>query len=241
MSRIADFFADVRAARTLPCVSISLMTARTAGNHPFFERMVRDFYREATRRHPRFPLIRNLQYGVALFQLPDEPADYFESLEGPARRNVRKAERLGYTFSRIDFNQRRKEIVAIIRSTPVRQGPMARELMTGEIGPVSDPPSRSTEHDYIYVGVSKGGELRAYAGCMVAGELFAITDLYGHHAYQPDGVVPLLLVELVKYARASHPQTRYCMYDKYFGASTTLRRFKRKFGFLPHKVNWRLD
>jgi hypothetical protein len=217
------------------------MASCAADNDPFFDRMVRDFHREAVGRHPRFPLIRNLEYGVALFQLPDQPADYLQALEGPARRNIRKAERLGYTFSRIDFNQRRQELSAIIRSTPVRQGPMARSMMTGEIPPISDPPSHRHEHDYLYAGVSKDGELRAYAACMVAGELFAITDLYGHYAYQPDGVVPLLLTELVKYARAHHPRARYCMYDKYFGASKTLRRFKRKFRFTPHKVQWQLD
>src|ERR1700739_2640521 len=118
---------------------------------------------------------------------------------------------------------------------------MAPTLITEEIGPISDPPSRSAMHDYLYAGVCKDGALRAYAGCLVAGELFAITDLYGHHTYQPDGIVPLLLVNLVQYASTHHPHARYCMYDKYFGASHTLRRFKRKFGFLPHKVQWRLD
>jgi len=238
---LATLLDDLRAVRTLPSVSISLMASKTAGNDPFFERMVRKFYEEATSRHPRFPLIRNMQYGVALFRLPERAEDYASLIEGSARRNIKKAQRLGYTFSRIDYNARREEIAAIIRSTPVRQGRMPDHLMHGEIPTISDPPSRSPLHDYVYLGVAHDDELRAYAGCMVAGELLAITDIYGHHAYMPDGIVPLLLYEIVKYARARHPDARYCMYDKYFGASTTLRRFKRKFHFLPHKVEWRLD
>lgn len=162
-------------------------------------------------------------------------------IEASARRNINKAQRLGYTFARIDYNARRGEIAAIIRSTPVRQGPMPNQMMTGELAPIDDPPSKSVNHDYLYVGICHGSELRAYAACMVAGELFAITDVYGHHAYQADGIVPLLLSETVKYARTHHPQARYCMYDKYFGASQSLRRFKKKFGFLPHKVQWLLD
>ena len=119
---------------------------------------------------------------------------------------------------------------------------MSEAMMTGELPTNTDPPSNSTTHDYIYVGVSNSnGELRAYASCLVAGELFAITDLYGHHASQPDGVVPLLFVELVRHAQTHYPRARYCMYDKFFGASTTLRRFKKKFGFNPHKVRWQLD
>jgi hypothetical protein len=217
------------------------MSSRTAHNDPFFLKIVTQFYEDATRRHRRFPLIRNLEFGVALFSLPDDPADYSNKIEASARRNVKKALRLGYSFSRIDFNARRGEIAEILSSTTVRQGIMPAGLTSGRIPAISDPPSLDPTHDYLYVGIQREGVLRAYAACMVAGELFAITDVYGHHAYQPDGVVPLLFVELVKYARAHHPQSRYCMYDKYFGASETLRRFKKKFGFLPHRVTWQLD
>lgn len=217
------------------------MAARTADNDPFYQHVVHSFYHDAKRRHPRFPLIRNLQYGVALFSLPRRPEDYLALIESSARRNIKKALRLGYNVSRIDFNEHRAGIAAIIRSTPVRQGPMPAGMLTGEISKVSDPPSRTPFHDYLHLGVAKDGELRAYCSCMVAGELFAVNDIYGHDAYQSDGIVPLLLSEVVSYAISHHPQAKYCMYDKYFGASTTLRRFKKKFGFLPHKVEWSLD
>lgn len=217
------------------------MLSKTGGNDPFFESMVRAFFKEATSRHPRFPIIRNMQYGVALFRIPDRAEDYSKLVESSARRNIKKAQRLGYSFSRIDYNLHRLQIAKIIRSTPVRQGPMPASLMHGELPTVADPPSRNAAHDYAYVGVSKDDELRAYAGCMAAGELFAITDIYGHRDFLSDGIVPFMLYEMVKYTRANHPGARYCMYDKYFGAGATLRRFKKKFGFLPHKVDWRLD
>lgn len=236
-----QFLRDVRAVSKLPKVTISLMASRTADNDPFYERVVQSFYRDARKRHPRFPLIRNLQYGVALFPLPNKPEDYLGLIEASARRNIKKALRLGYTVSRIDFNRHRAEISAIIRSTPSRQGPMPVDMMTGEINEISDPPSRTPFHDYIHLGVMKDGELRAYCSCFIAGELFSVNDIFGHHAHQSDGIVPLLLTEAVSYALAHHPQAKYCVYDKYFGASTTLRRFKKKFGFLPHKVEWSLD
>jgi hypothetical protein len=217
------------------------MAAKTVDNHEFYRRLVLRFYSQANSRHKRFPLIRSLQYGVALYPLPERAEVYFDAIEASARRNVRKAQRLGYTFSRIDFNEHRAEIGAIIRSAPVRQGPMPAHMLVGEVQPIADPVSLTTFHDYFYVGVFANNELRAYGACMVAGELFAITDIYGHAAYQADGIVPLMLVEIVRYARTQYPQTRYCMYDKYFGAGETLRRFKKKFLFLPYKVQWRLD
>lgn len=241
MSGVADLLRDVQAVSKLPKVRISLMASLTADNDPFYERVVHSFYRDARRRHPRFPLIRNLQYGVALFPLPKKPEDYLGLIEASARRNIKKALRLGYTVSPIDFNRRRSEIVAIIRSAPARQGPMPVDLLTGEIPEISDPPSRTSFHDYIHLGVEKDGELRAYCSCFIAGELVSVNDIFGHNSYQSDGIVPLLLTEAVGYVIAHHPQAKYCMYDKYFGASTTLRRFKKKFGFLPHKVEWSLD
>lgn len=241
MSGLAEMLRDLRAVSELPKVTISLMAARTADNDPFYERVVQSFYRDARRRHRRFPLIRNLQYGVALFPLPKKPEDYLGLIEASARRNIKKALRLGYTVSRIDFNRHRPEIAAIIRSASARQGPMPADLMTGEIAEISDPPSRTPYHDYIHIGVLKDNELRAYCSCFVAGELFSVNDIFGHHDYQADGIVPLMLTETVGYAIAHYPQVKYCMYDKYFGASTTLRRFKKKFGFLPHKVEWSLD
>ena len=241
MSLLAQVVEGIKMIHSLPRVTISLMAAKTAGNHPFYADMVHRFYRQATSRHKRFPLIKYLQYGVALYPLPEDPDQYFEKIEASGRRNVRKARRLGYSFSRIDFNQHLAEISDIVRSAPVRQGPMPDSLLRGALKPISDPVSATTLHDYFYVGVFGDGQLRAYAACMVAGELFSITDIYGHAKYLGDGVVPMLFVEIVKCACSRYPQTRFCMYDKYFGAGDTLRRFKRKFLFLPHKVTWRLD
>jgi hypothetical protein len=241
MSLVAQVLDGLKTVRSLPKASIGLMAAKTADNHEFYQNLVKRFYSQATSRHKRFPLIRNLQYGIALYPLPEQADTYFDAIEASARRNVRKAQRLGYSFARIDFNEHRAEIAAIIRSAPVRQGPMPEHMLVDEVKPIADPVSRTTFHDYFYVGVFRENELRAYGACMVAGELFAINDIYGHAAYQADGVVPLMLVEMVRYARAHYPQARYCMYDKYFGASETLRRFKKKFLFLPYKVDWRLD
>ncbi len=123
---LGSLLRDLRAIRTLPKVTISLMASATAGNDPFFGRIVRQFYQDANRRHPRFPLVRNLEFGVALFELPSKPEDYLQKIEASARRNVKKAARLGYSFARIDFNARRGEIAEILSSTTVRQGRMPR-------------------------------------------------------------------------------------------------------------------
>ncbi|MBC7701635.1 hypothetical protein [Aquabacterium sp.] len=159
-----------------------------------------------------------------------------------AKRNLKKALSLGYRFERIDYNQHLDDITVIHRSSKIRQGrAMPEHFFTARAPSIVDPPSTNPTHDYPYFGIFKGDTLVAYASCLVAGELCTIETLYGHHDHQVDGVIPLLLVSMGDHLIAHHPQVLYYVYDTYFGASETMRRFKRKFLFLPHRVTWRCD
>lgn len=230
---------DFREAASLPQVTINLMADAANANEPFFLNCVRDHYVEATRRHSKFPLIRNFQYGVAVCVLSANHDAYLKNIEASARRNIKKAQRLGYTFERIDPNQWLRDINDIHRSADVRQGPVRSELMK-ELNSISNPRSLTRVHDYPYFGVLKDGRCFAYAACLVAGEMISIGDIFGHAAVKSDGVVPLLISEIVRYTYETYPTVRYFTYDKYFGAGASLRRFKKKFGFLPHRVTWTL-
>ena len=74
----------------------------------------------------------------------------------------------------------------------------------------------------------------------VAGELCSITDLFGHAQHLEFGVVPQLIIDVARQVYASYPTVKYYAYGTYFGATHTLRRFKRKFEFNPHRVSWEL-
>lgn len=224
----------------MPRVTVDLMLGAAAGNDPFYERLVREFYAETQRRYRKFPLVRQWQYGVALCALPPTADEYLEIIESAGRRNVKKAGRLGYQFERIVHNDWLKDMQEIHASTDVRQGKMPAHLLHGAVKPHSDPPSRTDVHDYPYFGILKDGKLVAYSGCFVCGEIFMIEQLYGHAVHHADGVVPLLLVEMVRYIKEHYPRVKYYANERYFGASETMRRFKRKFGFLPHEVRWTL-
>ncbi len=224
----------------LPSISIDLMMAETRSNHPFYRDVTRQFHENATRRHAKFPLIRRFEYGVAVSVLKSVPQPYSERVGSAARRNLKKALRLGYRFERIDYNQHLDDVTAIHRSTRTRQGrEMPKRFFTAQAPSIIDPPSANPTHDYPYFGVFKGRTLVAYASCLIAGELCTIETIYGHDDHHADGVIPLLLVSTADHLIAHHPQVKYYVYDTYFGASETMRRFKRKFLFHPHRVTWR--
>ena len=193
----------------------------------------------ANRRHPKFPLIRYLQYGVAVLELPDTHDEYLKNIESSARRNIKKAKRNGYRVERIQYNEYLRDIGEIHRSTPVRQGPMDEAFISKDPEPIDNPESRSHLHDYPYFGVMKDDRVFAYAGCLVAGEMILLSTVFGHDAYKSDGLVPLLISEIAAFAMSEYPQVKYYVYDKYYGASPSLRRFKRKFRFDPYVVRWR--
>lgn len=239
-TKLGRLWADLREALALPRIRIDLMAEAARDNDPFYLECVRRYHRDSVRRHPKLPLIRAREYGIAVCVLPADHEAYLRRIEASARRNIKKAQRLGYTFERIDPNAWLDDLGAILRSTDTRQGPMPEHLLEGRFAPVTDPPSRTRVHDYAYFGIVKDGHCWAYATCFVAGELINIGDIYGHDAVKGDGLVPLLISEIARYALANHPTVRYFVYDKYFGASETLRRFKTKFDFLPHRVSWSL-
>ena len=238
MSVIRDMIGLMGEARRMPEVTICLMADRTADNDPFYAELLRQFHASATRRHPRCPVIRAFQFGVALCVMPASFDDYFMAIEAAARRNYKKALRNGFEFRSISFNEHLAGIAEIRRSTPLRQGRLSKDFLEAEVVACKDPPSRTPFHTYPYYGVFKNGKLVAYSGCLVMGEAFLVEQIYGHADYLADGVVPMLLIGMAADIYSRFPQVKYYGYGTYFGAGKTMRRFKKKFLFLPHRVEW---
>lgn len=230
----------LRDARQLPRASINLKLKSAADASPFHRKVTRNFYHQATSRHWKMPLFRRHEF-FALSDIRGGAEAYFNRIESSARRNVRKARRLGYASRRIRISGHAEEIPDILTSSSVRQGPMPEELLHKEPDEFMDPPpSRCNTHDYPYFGVFKDDRLVAYAACLIAGELGEIEIIYGHADFQRDGVTPLLLVTMCEYIEAEYPGVRYYGYGGFFGASPSMQRFKKKFDFRPHRVEWHL-
>src|SRR4051794_29257746 len=114
---------DILEFLSLPYVTVNLMYDQTPQNDPFYARVVKGFYKEAQALHPKFLFAaRRYEHGFALCPLPAAFDDYFMRIEASARRNYKKAVKLGYQFRRINYNDHLEDIRDIWLSTPVRQG-----------------------------------------------------------------------------------------------------------------------
>jgi hypothetical protein len=238
--KVRRLFSVVKELRNLPLVEIDLMYSHTKDNDPFFAQIVHDYYEEATSRHPRYLVIRQRSHGVAVCKLPPSFNDYFMLLESSARRNYKKAIREGCSFRRINYNEHLDDVRKIWQSTDTRQGQMPDYITRGDVKPINDPASKTNVHDYPYFGIFFENQLIGYAGCMVAGTYCGVERIYGHAAHLSRGAVPQLFIGIAEELYKSYPHVKHYCYGTVFGAGESMRRFKKKFQFLPHRVHWKL-
>jgi hypothetical protein len=234
------FFQDLKALLSLPKVTLHLQAAQAEDNDPFFRKLILNFYAKTRRRNPRHLFLRDFRWGVALQPMELQPG-MESTLESSAVRNQKKALRNGYQVEKMEYNKWLEDIQKVRRSTEVRQGPVDPRLLSQPVRPITDPPSRNNIHDYPFFGVFREGVLVAYASCWVAGEVAMIEHILGHADHQDQGIMPLLILGIKEQVRNRHPHVRWLGYEMWFGASDKLRRFKKKMGFRPYKVNWALD
>lgn len=194
-------------------------------------------YRNFTKPHPRYWIIRNKTIGAALIDTADYAgADgYIESI---ARRNfgghfARRAMARGYRFMEIDRNLHVDGINAINTSLPVRQGKAMAPSYRKRIDHFVD-----HEH-YRYYGVlDREGKLMAYCEVGLYGNFALLSRLLGYR--NNDGIMHFMIVEIVS-TLMREQLVRFVMYDTYFGATEGLRNFKNILGFKPYRVRYRLD
>jgi hypothetical protein len=194
-------------------------------------------YRQFTKPHPRYKLIRNKTIGTALIDLAHYPAatDYLDAIQGKNRGawHARRARTRGYLCTEIDRNHYIDDIHAINTSLDVRQGrPMDQKYL-----------DKVTHYERLphfdHYGVLNGeGRLVAYANIGRYGNFSAFSQLIG--VRNNDGIMHLLIVDIV--ARLIERQNvRYVMYDTFFGAQSGLQNFKRILGFEPYRVKYSLQ
>ncbi len=228
---------DMYKITQIPQVTIHLLDTDSLQNNLFYQRIIKDFYASTRKRHSKFPIIRNFEYGIALCQLPKSFDEYWMLVEASVRRNCKKASRLLYRFERINYNDHLNDIAEIQLSTDYRQGKKVPDHW-GKVNPCTDPPSLNNVHDYAWYGIFGEDKLVAYASCFICGEVGMVQHILGHDKYISDGIVPLLITSMANELICKFPNVKYYTYGTFWGAGETMRRFKKKFKFLPHKVKW---
>ena len=214
-------------------VSLPEVTIRMCGDAGS-EKIFRTF----TGPHRRYKLIQNKRWGVALLELPNLFQEYLQGKGKQAvRSNRRRATDLGFRFGSLDASKHLDEILAINTSMESRQGnPMGVSYRSVERL------RKWIDSEGMVWGIfDRENILKAYAHSSICGEVFIISRLLGHGQDLPNGIMYLLVSEIIREMSELKERERaplWCMYDTFFGASPGLRYFKERLGFRPYKVRW---
>lgn len=195
-------------------------------------------YRYFTRFHPRYRIIRNKVWGVALIPLPDTFEEYLRGKDKQAlRTNRKRALAEGLLFRQFAPLERLEEMLNINSSNPMRQGkPMAKSYVEEQ-----ELAAYLEGIPNMFRAFNAEGRLRAYAHVPVCGEVGVVSRLLGHGDDLDKGIMYLLLSEVIRHLielKQKQGVPRWVMYDTFFGASPGLRYFKERIGFKPYRVRW---
>ena len=196
-------------------------------------------YDAFTRRHARWRVIQSHRWGAALLRLPDSFDAY---LAGPDRSHLRReynrALRAGFTFGALDPIARLDEVMAINRSSDVRQGrPIHRDYLNEAT--VRAYFERSAD---VFGVTDSSGVLRAYLCLRTCGDVACVERLLGHADCLRQGVMWVLIAgaigELIERRQTGAGRPTWLMYDMFSGAPPGLHQFKRWIGCEPYRVSW---
>jgi len=195
-------------------------------------------YRNCTKPHPRFPLVKKKEWGVALIWLPDNLNDFRRGKKMQVlRTNSRSATNKGYTFAWMNPSEHIEEIMEINTSSEMRGGrPMDRHYMVREMVEES-----FAAKDAIPAVIDADGRIRAYVDLITVGEVAIVSRILGHAQHLSNGIMYLLTEGIVDYLIAQKHETGlpiWLMYDTFFGAPEGLWYFKERLGFRPYRVKW---
>jgi hypothetical protein len=194
-------------------------------------------YRNYTKPHPRFKIIRHKTIGVALIDLAEFPdrAAYMEHIKpkNHGGYHAKRARSRGYVVREINRNDHVDDIHEINTSLDVRQGRKMDQKYLQKQERFED------QGHFHYWGVlNPQGKLVAYASLGIYGNFASFSQMMGIR--NNDGIMHLLLSEAVCQL-IDAGQVRYIMYDTFFGAQPGLRHFKTILGFRPYRASYTLQ
>jgi hypothetical protein len=225
LGKLPGLFRDAIELVRLPRIRISL------GDDPIGHRL----YKLFTAPHRRIPCLKEKEWGVALQPMPLSFADFARGGKKQAlRTNAKRCEALGYTGRVIEPIRHVDAILAIYRSSEVRQKSPVQVEMPQLVQFCQQPQTH-------FLGLFDAqGDLRAYTGIEITGELAYFHTFIGHADALERGVMYGLMTAAMRFlSELPRGSAKYAMYDSYYGHGPGLRYFMRRCGFEPFNVTWR--
>lgn len=174
--------------------------------------------------------------GASIMRLPTNIEQHLTE-HRTFRKRVLRARRKGYHVRAIEPKDHYGEILAINRSTPERQGRAMSESYT-RLTPTSSTMKRYAcdTHNVVMYGVlSEHDRLVGYATMYRCGELLHVSQFLGHASFLDDGIMYLILAEIM---REHEDRPGVLFYNRHDSGTDGLRFFKERIGLRAGDVTW---
>lgn len=176
----------------------------------------------------------------AMLAIPKNISDYFRLIGDKSRNMISKARKSGYVYQKVDPDKYVDDVVEIRVSNPMRQGvPIPQyfyERPARILTELFDCECKLHHEDFY--GIFKDGKLVAYTTIFFYGQLAQVNHILGHSDFLKDGVMNLLMAEVVGEIVEKKPWVKainYLYLDPVSkGGGTGL--FKRGVGFQARSV-----
>jgi hypothetical protein len=176
----------------------------------------------------------------AMLRIPANHSRYLEKIGDKARNMIRKAQRQGYEYKKVEPDDYLDDVLAIRISDPERQGRQIPEYYRQRPERIIDEPFRHGcgVHGEEFYGLFKDGKLCAYTTIFFYGELGQVNHILGHTDHLREGIMNLLVSEMVREIIEHKPWVRAInyLYPHNSKSNSGLGLFKRSIGFLPERV-----
>lgn len=180
------------------------------------------------------------QDACSIITLTGSFEDYFGGAAGYAtRRKVRRAEKAGYAFSEIAYDDYLDDIFAVNTSMDERQGRPMDESYRARPQAISLSASPCPRHREACFAVLQDGHVVAYTLVYVAGEMCLFNRILGHGDHLEQGVMYQLVAGTIRELMQTSG-LRSAMYERHTSGTPGLQYFKERMGFRPYWVDWQL-
>lgn len=217
---------------SLPKVKIDIIDTDKTGE-------INELYKYFTKPHPKYKIFKNKTLGVMLFEIPKNLDDYEKQITGKnsVKYFSKRCLKLGYYTDYFIKNEHLDEMYEINTSAKYRQG---RTMSSHYLEKV---PEEDEKDCVSYFGVfTSSNKLVGYIKLVKTQKLYIISQILGHHDYQNDHIMYLIIHDLIVSLideNSNKDYLVYLMYDTFFGGTDGIKLYKKRHQFKPYKVKWK--
>ncbi|AZN37306.1 hypothetical protein [Iodobacter ciconiae] len=172
----------------------------------------------------------------AILKIPPNIEAYLYEIGDKSRNMIKKAVKSGYAYIDVNPDDFIDDVIKIRTSDTLRQGQEIPEYFYRRPESVLSFKSSCDLHGESFFGIFKNNELVAYSTIFLYGELAQVNHILGHKDHLQNGIMNLLVFEMVQNIIKSKPWIKGVNYLYVGNPQKGIGIFKKSMGFKEEAI-----